>query len=267
MRSNRPATDPGSDDRRATLATLAERVQRVEAGGRPDLAPAPPDAIPFPCAASGASLAMGAVHEWFPDEPPDPRWTPALILLAHIARLASERRAAPAGALIVWIGRRCWAHPRALPSPVLRRRCLYVDPPDRAAALWAADLALRSSIVAAVIADASGLDMGASRRLQLAARDGGAIGLLARPASERAIHSAAATRWRVAPSPAPMGGAHPRWTVELLRRKGLRPAEQGPRSWTVERNHAQGLVVVPADLGDRSGRQTPTLTAPARRRA
>lgn len=255
-------------ERQKWLLALAERVQEIECRGRADPVVGRPAVIPFPSASSGAVLTIGAVHEWFGQSDDGPRWTPPLTLLAHLARRAVEARADSGGGLMVWVGRRCWAHPRAFDGAAdqrLWRRCLFVDAPDPPAALWAADLALRSPAVAAVVADAGGMDMSSSRRLQLAARDGGTLGLFARPATEQSTQSAAATRWSVAPTFSP--GTQPRWTVELLRCKGLRPQE-GPRRWAVERDHAQGLVVVPTHLGDRSRRETPeALQEPARRRA
>ncbi|MFO0874641.1 MAG: hypothetical protein U0575_11820 [Phycisphaerales bacterium] len=72
------------------------------------------------------------------------------------------------------------------------------------ARLWAIDLALRCTGVALVVADGRGLDMAATRRLQLAAEAGQTVGLLARAPDERATLSAAATRWLVRPA-----GLHP----------------------------------------------------------
>lgn len=162
------------------------------------------------------------------------------------------------------------------------------------------DLALRSPAVAAVIADASGLDMASSRRLQLAAeagleRGGGGLALLVRPPDEARELSAAATRWRVACVPAT--GRSARWSLELLRRKGGlgaaargngNAAWKGERAlagveggrglqevggggvggwegwggWIVEMDRATGRVVVPADVVDRPG-QAPVAAARA----
>ncbi|MCC6678291.1 MAG: hypothetical protein IT436_14225 [Phycisphaerales bacterium] len=127
--------------------------------------------------------------------------------------------------------------------------CLFVRagrPGDR---LWATDLALRSRAAAAVIADGSGFDLGATRRLQLAAEAGDGMCLLARPPWERCELSAAATRWLV--SRAACSSTDRRWTVELLRCKGMRPAAQS--EWVVEQDHATGALRVVADVLDRPG--------------
>lgn len=81
---------------------------------------------------------------------------------------------------------------------------LLLDARDHAERLWAVDVCLRSPAVAAVIVDASGFDMAATRRLQLAAESRqGALGLLVRPPHELSRLSAASTRWRVIPGRQP----------------------------------------------------------------
>jgi len=130
--------------------------------------------------------------------------------------------------------------------PDLLAHILWVDPPDDATRFWCIDLALRCKGVSAVVADATRMDMAGSRRFQLAAEAGNTVGLLARPATERRILSAAATRWLITPEPTPL--KRPRWTVELLRRKGVRPTTESPRRFVVEWDHAQSAVALPPDL-------------------
>lgn len=202
------------------------------------------------------SLAIGGIHELFAAADPLGSSTGAQApraILAHLARAATRARPqqahAPSGSLI-WIGRAGWPCPAVIPD--LLPRSIWIDPPDTASRLWAIDLALRSKGVAAVIADGCGLDMGSSRRLQLAAEAGRTIGLLARPASELSVLSAATTRWRV--SPAPTNGKHPRWTVELLRCKGVRPTTDAwGNQCVVEWHHAQGARRVSPEMVDRAG--------------
>ncbi|MEQ9095176.1 MAG: hypothetical protein RIE32_02815 [Phycisphaerales bacterium] len=200
------------------------------------------------------------VHEFLAQTPP-------ISLCAGIASM-DHREGLPkardstglSGGLIVWIGRRCWPYPPALVSPGvgtagdagLLERSVYVDPPTREDRLWAMDVALRSPAAAVVVADARGLSMAGSRRLQLAAEAGGAVGLLARRPDERGEISAAATRWLVSPGP-PEGAdpARPTWTLRLLRRKGLRPMTEDARDWTVRLDDATRLVSVDADAADR----------------
>lgn len=202
----------------------------------------------------------------------------------HLARCAAgdgqprhTGQPGPAGGVgaVAWIGRRCWPNPRALVSGsgggadhALLARSLFVDPPDRASRLWAIDLALRSSAIAAVVADGSGFDMASTRRLQLAARDaagregagraggvGGGFCLLLRPAADRKALSAAQTRWLVRPALAEgvggEGGRSARWMIELLRRKGPASAASSgsaqarqPLRFIVEWDHEAGAVIV-----------------------
>ena len=130
---------------------------------------------------------------------------------------------------MVWIGRRCWPHWTAEADAL--GGTILLDPPDEASRVWAVDLALRCPAIGAVVADASGFTMPVTRRLQLAAGQGGALGLLARPPWERKELSAAATRWRVEPVISDQDG--PRWAVELLRCKGMQPTSHA-RRWVVE---------------------------------
>jgi protein ImuA len=158
-----------------------------------------------------------------------------------------------AGGLVAWIGRALWPHPRALPpGDRLLARSIFVDPPDDAGRLWSIDLALRCPAFAAVIADGRGLKMAQSRRLQLAAAQGGALALIARPPVERDELSAAATRWQV--SFLPSRGEGPRWQVTLARCKT--PVDDAgahlPRSWMLEQDRDEGVVRLHAEVADRS---------------
>ena len=210
--------------------------------------------------AFGTELAPGAIHEWFEVADSTRLWTPPLCLLAHLARQASARAEAADGANgVVWLGRRVWPYMWVLRHQGhFRGGQVFADPADVAGRIWAIDLALRSGAVAAVVADGSGLDMAATRRLQLAAEAGGAMGLLARPPNELGQLSAAATRWLVRASPSRT--TSPMWEVQLLRWKGelARSHALTGGSIMVEWNGATGTVVIPADMVSRSGKeQTP----------
>jgi hypothetical protein len=222
------------------------------------------------------------------------------------------------GTRVLWVGRRCWPYGRGLvrmaagsdptsrPPPVnvgigaadrpwhqdhrLLRRSIFIDPPDLAARIWTIELALRSPAVSMVVADGSGLNIAATRRLQLAAEaglsaDAGAIALLARPPDEERELSVAVTRWRVSiPPPAVPGedlprgkrlgwnlaspGGAPRWAVALLRCRGaVASISRNPSHWLVEWRHEKGLVFVSADVADRPGSATADAGAIGRRGA
>lgn len=127
-------------------------------------------------------------------------------------------------------------------------------------AFWAMEEGLRCGALSAVLAEVEGAAPVASRRLALAAREGGTPGLLLRhdgfvPAS------AARTRWRVTALP---GGADaldetapgpPRWRLALVRSRGGRPA-----TCDVEWNRETGNFRMVAALADR-----PSATGALRR--
>lgn len=239
---------------RALAEAMAGRTDRARANRSEDLEPVQTPWGP---------LERGVLHEWFAPTPP-------LCLLAGMAGLAveplREDESPEATGHVAWIGRRMWPHPRTLVAfdprgkadDTLLRRSLFLDPPDDGTRHWAIDLALKCEAIACVVADGRGLDMAGSRRLQLAAKEGRALALMARPEREIKVHSAAATRWRVQPTPSPT--KHPRWRVELLRRKGLRPLVQGsvvhsPTSqgtWTVQWHGEKDRLAALALVVDRS---------------
>jgi hypothetical protein len=223
-------------------------------------------------------LARGVVHEWFGvvgarADVGAPRWIPPLGVLLYLACRSLERSSGDASSnrRVAWIGKRCWPYPHVLgrADRHLLRRSIFIDPPDEGSRLWAIDLAARCPSLAAVVADGSGLDMAATRRLQLAAEAGSTLVLCTRPPRELDRLSAAAVRWLV--RSAPSTDRTPRWIVELLRCKGLQPESEvlrapggsvarelggfrgSGRRWTVEWKGAQGSVFVHAALLDRSG--------------
>ena len=160
---------------------------------------------------------------------------------------------------VLWIGREVWPYPRALvrdfgvrasgiaqfstpdvqvlhgaqlelvrwpldscgTSRHLIEHSLLVDAGPVERRLWAIDTALRCPSVVAVVADGSGFDMAATRRLQLAAEVGHGLALILRPPGEFKTLSAATTRWCVGRCLPVDGVARPRWSLGLTRSKGL----------------------------------------------
>ena len=163
---------------------------------------------------------------------------------------------------VMWVGRACWPYPLVLARDGgrdrrLMERSIFLDPADDAQRLWLVELGLRCPAVCAVVADGRRMQMAATRRLQLAAQQHGAVALLARPEEERRELSAAATRWLVRHAADPRRFGRPRWTVELVRCKGgpnvLTLPQEG--RWALEWDHAAGAVVISADLADRPGQE------------
>jgi protein ImuA len=129
-------------------------------------------------------------------------------------------------------------------------RCLWIDPPDAGARLWAIDSALRCSGLV-VIADGTGLDAAGSRRLQLAAEAGGTFGVLARPPREAAAASFAWSRWSVAwATPADHAASvGARWVLSLVRCKGLQRVHS--HKWIIEGDERGGVVALSTEVADR----------------
>jgi protein ImuA len=116
---------------------------------------------------------------------------------------------------------------------------------------WAVEEGLRSGALTAVLAEVEGIPFAASRRLALAAAEGGTPALLLRH-DELGPASAARTRWRVAALPGRADpfdeGAPglPRWRLALVRARGGRPA-----ACDVEWNRETGDFRLAAALADR----------------
>lgn len=204
-------------DRAAVLADLRARIRgleglggegaRVLPFGLPDL-----DGV-FPA----GGLPLGCLHEVAGEEP-----GAGTAFAAHLlARLASA--AAPA----LWVVRGRDLHAAGLAAYGLTPdRLIAVRATRDADALWAMEEALRCKRLSAVLGEVGGLDLTASRRLQLATESSGVTGFLLQSTARRSAASAAVTRWRVAPAPsrtAEPGVGDPRWRAELERCRGGRP--------------------------------------------
>lgn len=233
--------DPAPRDRAGVLADLRARIRRIEGvggeGGR---------TLPFGVEAIDAhlpdgGLPLGCLHAVTAEEPGAGTGFAATLL----GRLATPK--APA----LWIlrGRDLYA-PGLAALGLTPDRLVAVRAVRAVDALWAMEEALRCSALSAVLGELEGLDLTASRRLQLAAESSGVTGfLLDLGASMPGLRggrpeglSAAVTRWRLdaAPSrddeedraPRPAGGlpglGAARWSVALERCRGGRPGR-----WTL----------------------------------
>lgn len=207
-------------------------------------------------------LACGVVHEWFrltdssnPQRQRGRDWKPPIIVLTHLALRAFSLN--PTSRL-VWIGRQCWPTLwHVAPSHVdlgkhMLSQSVFVDPPSCPARLWSIDLAVRCPSVSVVVGDGSGLNLAATRRLQVASATGQVLTLLTRPAYEIKELSAATTRWRVSPSPSPTRTS--RFELELLRCKMPQQVRGGlgnGKRWLVESDSKTGVCSAPSFLADR----------------
>ncbi len=170
-------------------------------------------------------------------------WSPPIGMLLHIAQ--PDPHSNPT---TLWIGRELWPYGPALSQ--LAPASLFIDAPDAATRLWAAETALRSNAVGLVIADSRAFTRPATQRLQLAANAANSVCLLARPATEQRLLSAAASRWLISPaSPHTQGHG---WSAQLLRCKGEQPSPHAPRVWRIVIEHETGAFRVSADVEHQS---------------
>ena len=137
-------------------------------------------------------------------------------------------------------------------------RVIYAEAPDEKGVLAVLEDGLRHPGVAAVVGEVSGLAMAASRRLQLAAEEGGTTAFAVRrwrssaAAADYGQPTASVSRWRVSALPGgreavPGVMGRPRWLVEMMRCRGAEACE-----WELEACDETGRLCLPAELADRS---------------
>ncbi len=170
-------------------------------------------------------LHRGAVVEWF--SAGDGVGASALALLA------AREACGEGGRLVVVDARREFYPPALIRFGIPMEQFLVVHAVGLADHLWALDQSLRCRGVAAVLAWPEQLDGRTFRRLQLAAEEGGGLGLFVRSAAARNAPSWAATRFLV--ESLPIAAARHGWRrvrIRVLRcRNGI-----GGRSVAVEIN-------------------------------
>lgn len=202
------------------IAALRAHIAQIEGAGRRAGA-----ALPFGVAAldsrlPGGGLARGALHEVAGGGDGAIDGAAAALFAAGIA--------ARAGGKVLWCVTRADLFAPALAQAGLAPdRVIHVEAGDDRSVLACFEEGLRHGGLGAAVAEVARLPMTASRRLQLAARDGGTLGVALRrwrrqaDAADFGQPTAAATRWRVsalpsAPLPVP-GVGRRRWLVELIR--------------------------------------------------
>lgn len=156
-------------------------------------------------------FSKAAIHELLSEKENARGFFPA----SFLARQAAAQRGA-----IVW----CETVPNLYPPALAASdfpldRLFLVRATSEKDLIWAAGEALRCKGVAATIANLGKLSRIQARRLQLAAEEGGGVGIFMRP-KKLATEYAAATRWLV--RPARGDGAVQRWSLQLLHGHGGR---------------------------------------------
>ena len=233
----------------ARLAVLREQVRAIESAGRA----AGRGVLSFGIAEVDGRLAGGwlprvALHEAAPATPDLGDEAAATLFVAALA--------ARAGGDVLWaLSRRDLFAPGLAQAGLAPERVLYADCRDENELLAVMEEGLRHGGLGAVVGEAGRVGMAAARRLQLAAEEGGSLGLLLRRWRRRGADplgqpSPAVTRWRIACAPsaalAMPGVGRARWRVELARQRG-----GAPHHWLLEAPDAEARLTLPARSGDR----------------
>lgn len=143
---------------------------------------------------------------------------------AETLSLFSAREAIRQGGPLVVLDRsRDFCPPAAVRLGIAAPLLIVVQPGKSADMLWALDQSLRCPGVGAVLAWLEKIDSRTFRRLQLAAEQGGGLGLLLRPAAARHEPSWAEIRFGIEPRPSK--SPRRRMRIELLRVRGGKEGE------------------------------------------
>ncbi|HYG29623.1 MAG TPA: protein ImuA [Allosphingosinicella sp.] len=207
---------------RAEIAALAESAR----GGARLCLPFGIEAIDRRLA--GGGLAVDALHEIAGAAPGLGNDAAATLFAAAVA----ARRAGAEGTVLWAFSRRDLFAPGLAQAGLAPDRLLYAECRRDEEVLAVMEEGLRHGGLSAVVGEVGRCAMPATRRLQLAAEEGGTMALMLkrwRRSGEDplAFPSAAITRWRLAPVPsAPLqvpGVGRARWRLDLARQRGGEP--------------------------------------------
>lgn len=239
----------GSQRQREALQKLAREVRLLETAGRAtervELASS------TGCAALDASLPAGgylpgSVIEYL-------RTTPACGA-SYLAFAAAASTLRTRGGFLVVVDMHRTIYPPALHCHGIDlSQVIFVRPESQADALWAADQALRTPAVAAVVAELEVIDDRSARRLQLAAERGQGLGILLRSLAARRSPSWAEVQWIVKSlpprtAPAATGSAQTQgsWQTQGSRRLQVQLARlrggQAGATWRLEIQASTGVI-------------------------
>jgi protein ImuA len=240
---------PPNTARVERLAALRAEVRALESSG-----PEQREHLPFGIEAldsrlAGGGLPVASLNEATGERPGPAEEAAALLFLASIA----ARR--PGTVLWALRSRDLFA-PGLAGAGLAPDRVLYAECGRDEDVLAVMEEGLRHGGLAAVVGEVGRAAMPATRRLQLAAEEGGTLALMLRRwrgnQDPLAPPSAAVTRWRLAcapssPLPAP-GIGRPRWRLSLARQRGGAPFEL-----IMESPDAEGRLAIPSELEHRPG--------------
>jgi protein ImuA len=195
----------------------------------------------------GGGLALSALHEASGASPSPGDEAASCLFAAGIA----ARGIRQARGTVLWALRQ-----RDLFAPALAQaglapaRLLYAECGCDEDVLAVMEEGLRHGGLAAVVGEVGKAPMAATRRLQLAAEEGGTMALLLKrwrrsQEDPLGLPSAAVTRWRIGCLPSERlqvpGVGRARWQLVLARQRGGEPFE-----WIVEGTDAEGRLALPA---------------------
>lgn len=226
------------------LAALRAEVRAIECAGSPH----PEAFLPFGIEEidrrlAGGGLAAAALHEVAGAAPGLGDDAAATLFAAGIgARLTGT---------VLWaMSRPDLFAPGLALAGLGPERILYAECGRDEDVLAVMEEGLRNGGLAAVVGEIGRVGMASTRRLQLAAEEGGTIALMLkrwRRSGEDplGLPSAAVTRWRIAPassSPLPVEGVgRARWLIALARQRGGEAHQ-----WIMEACDEKGRLAVPA---------------------
>ncbi len=242
---------PPSPARAERLAALRAEVRALESAGAGEERPS----LPFGVGAidsrlAGGGLPVASLNEAAGERPGPADQAAATLFLASIA----ARRPG----IVLWaLGSRDLFAPGLACAGLPPDRVLYAECDRDEDVLAVMEEGLRHGGLAAVVGEVGRAAMPATRRLQLAAEEGGTLALMLRRwrgsgEDPLAPPSAAVTRWRLACAPssplAVAGIGRPRWRLSLARQRGGAPFDL-----IVETPDAEARLALPSLLEHRPG--------------
>lgn len=244
-----PTLSPSQFERLAALRAQVRAIEHNKQGAA--------ECLPFGLEAidsklAGGGLAVAALHELAGASASLGDDAAAALFAANIA----ARRAGAGGGILWALGRRDLFAPGLALAGLTPDRLIYAECGRDEDVLAVMEEGLRHGGLAAVVGEVGRSAMTATRRLQLAAEEGGTTALMVkrwRRSGEDplGVPSAAVTRWRVACAPSaplPVAGiGRACWRLELARQRG-----GGDHIWIVEAPDAQNGIALSARPADRA---------------
>jgi protein ImuA len=218
---------PHADNSRGLLLdSLRRRMEQMDGGCRQHEEVISTSCLLLDELLPRGGLQRGTLVEWLAEHP----GSGAGMLALSVARQCSEGRA-----LVVMDRARRFYPPSVVSWGMDLENLLVLRPRTESEELWALEQVLRSPSVGAVWAPQGRIDVREFRRLQLAAENGGAVGMLVRPADVRGEPSWAEAQFLVRPRDSPAGW---RLNVEVTRSRG----GTSGRSVELEINYQTGMA-------------------------